>query len=110
MQHILALFCKRFVRRGALALITADGKSYVCGEGPPPAIKVRFLSKTAECRVLLDPELALGEVYTNGELTVENGTIADVLSVLMKSTRDFAALVKISTLVSLSPSHVIQVE
>lgn len=83
MQHLLALFCKRFVRRGALVLITADGKSYACGEGPPPAIKVRFLSKAAEHRVLLDPELALGEVYTNGELAVENGTIADVLSVLM---------------------------
>jgi cyclopropane-fatty-acyl-phospholipid synthase len=59
MQHILALFCKRLMRRGALILITADGKSYTCGEGPPPAIKVRFLNKTAERRVLLDPELAL---------------------------------------------------
>ena len=31
---------------------------------------------------MLDPELALGEAYTNGELVVENGTIADVLSLL----------------------------
>jgi cyclopropane-fatty-acyl-phospholipid synthase len=33
--------------------------------------------------MMLDPELALGEAYTNGELVVENGTIADVLSILL---------------------------
>jgi cyclopropane-fatty-acyl-phospholipid synthase len=61
----------------------ADGSVYTCGDGLTPPIKVRFLDSTAQRRVLVDPELAVGEAYTNGKLVVEDGTIADVLSVLL---------------------------
>jgi cyclopropane-fatty-acyl-phospholipid synthase len=46
-------------------------------------VSVRFLSADAERRVLLNPELALGEVYMEGTFVVENGTIADALAILM---------------------------
>jgi cyclopropane-fatty-acyl-phospholipid synthase len=82
-QHLLALYCKRFVRRGTLILTMADGSVYTCGDGLAPPIKVRFLDSTAQRRVLVDPELAVGEAYTTGKLVVEDGTIADVLSVLL---------------------------
>ncbi|HWX59442.1 cyclopropane-fatty-acyl-phospholipid synthase family protein [Bradyrhizobium sp.] len=83
MQHLLALYCKRFVRRGTLILTMADGSVYTCGDGLAPPIKVRFLDSTVQRRVLVDPELAVGEAYTTGKLVVEDGTIADVLSVLL---------------------------
>jgi len=82
-QHLLALYCKRFVRRGTLILTMADGSVYTCGDGLAPPIKVRFLDSTVQRRVLVDPELAVGEAYTTGKLVVEDGTIADVLSVLL---------------------------
>jgi len=61
----------------------ADGSVYTCGDGLAPPIKVRFLDSTVQRRVLVDPELAVGEAYTTGKLVVEDGTIADVLSVLL---------------------------
>ncbi|HEX5324256.1 MAG TPA: cyclopropane-fatty-acyl-phospholipid synthase family protein, partial [Capsulimonadaceae bacterium] len=83
MQHLLPLFCNRFIRRGALSLTLADGRTYFCGSGHAPTVKVRFLDRRTQRRVLVDPELALGEAYTNGKLVIENGTIADVLSILL---------------------------
>jgi cyclopropane-fatty-acyl-phospholipid synthase len=44
---------------------------------------VRFLTAEAERRVLLDPELALGEIFMDGTFIVEGGSIADVLAVLL---------------------------
>ncbi len=84
MQHLLARFCKRFVRSGALTLTMQDGTTHICGDQCTPPVKVRILTRSAERRILLDPELALGEAYTNGELVVQDGTIADVLAILLE--------------------------
>src|SRR6266478_715466 len=46
-------------------------------------ICVRFLTTEAERRVLINPELALGEVYMEGTFVVEKGSIADALAILM---------------------------
>lgn len=40
------------------------------------------LDKIAERRLLLNPQLALGEVYMDGHLTIEQGDIVDLMSVL----------------------------
>jgi cyclopropane-fatty-acyl-phospholipid synthase len=44
---------------------------------------VRFLTTEAERRILLNPELTLGEVFMDGTFVVENGSIADVLAILL---------------------------
>jgi cyclopropane-fatty-acyl-phospholipid synthase len=44
---------------------------------------VRFLTAAGEQRILLDPELALGELYMDGTLVIERGTIADLLAVVL---------------------------
>jgi len=62
---------------------TASGAKFSCGDGTGQPVSVRFLTADAERRVLLNPELALGEVYMEGSFVVENGTIADALAILM---------------------------
>ena len=44
---------------------------------------VRLSSRRAELALLRDPELKFGEAYMDGTLVVEQGTIADVLAVLL---------------------------
>jgi cyclopropane-fatty-acyl-phospholipid synthase len=83
MRHLLGHLCKKFIRHGILTLKMADGTVFVCGDGQGSAIEVRFLTAGAERRVLLDPGLALGEVYMDGQMVVENATIADVLAVIL---------------------------
>ena len=83
MDRLLRYFLDQFIRRGAMTFTTASGAKFSCGDGTGNPVSARFLTTDAERRVLLNPELALGEVYMEGSFVVENGTIADALAVLM---------------------------
>src|SRR5579871_6605552 len=83
MDRLLRYFLRQFVRRGTITFITASGEKFTCGDGTGPHIFARFLTVEAEIRILLNPELALGEVYMDGSFVVENGSIAEFLAVLI---------------------------
>jgi len=83
MDRLLRYFLDQFIRRGAMTFTTASGAKFTCGDGTGEPVSVRFMTADAERRVLLNPELALGEVYMEGSFVVENGSIADALTVLM---------------------------
>jgi cyclopropane-fatty-acyl-phospholipid synthase len=83
MERLLRAFLRQFIRRGTLRLTTAGGTTFTVGNGNGPAAAVRFTSKAAELGVLLDPEVKLGEAYTNGSFVVEQGSIGDVLAILL---------------------------
>ena len=83
MDRLLRYFLRQFIRRGAITFTTASGEKFTCGDGTGPHIFARFLTADAERRVLLNPELALGEIYMEGSFVVENGSIADTLAILM---------------------------
>ncbi len=74
---------KRTIVKGSLELIDADGTVYGLGDGTGQPVRVRFTSYAAERRVFLDPEMNLGEEYTNGGYVIEKGTVFDFLSVLL---------------------------
>lgn len=76
-------FLQRFIRRGTLSVTTATGETITCGDGTGRPAAIRFASPQAERRLLLDPELAFGELYMDGDLVVEQGSIADVLAIAM---------------------------
>ena len=83
MNSLLRSFLSRFIRRGSMIFITADGDKFTCGDGTGEPVRARFLTSDAERRILLNPELALGEVYMEGSFVIEQGSIADALAILM---------------------------
>ena len=83
MDRLLRYFLKQFIRRGAMTFTTASGAKFSCGDGTGEPVAVRFLTTDAERRVLLNPELGLGEVYMEGTFVVETGSIADALAILL---------------------------
>jgi cyclopropane-fatty-acyl-phospholipid synthase len=83
MDRLLRYFLKQFIRRGAMTFTTASGAKFSCGDGTGEPVSVRFLTIDAERRVLLNPELGLGEVYMDGTFVVEQGSIADALAILL---------------------------
>ncbi len=60
-----------------------SGSTYTFGDGSGQPLAVRFTTAKAQRAVLLDPELKLGEAYMDGTFVVEQGSIADVLAVLL---------------------------
>src|ERR1700723_60817 len=83
MDRLLGYFLKKFIRRGMMRFTTASGAEFSCGDGTGTPVSVRFLTTEAERRVLLNPELALGEIYMDGSFVVEEGSIADALAILL---------------------------
>ncbi|ABE63079.1 cyclopropane-fatty-acyl-phospholipid synthase [Nitrobacter hamburgensis X14] len=83
MDRLLRFFLDRFVRRGSITFVTASGSTFTCGDGTGKAVRVRLTTKEAERQLLLDPEMSFGEAYTDGTMLVEQGSIADVLSIIL---------------------------
>jgi cyclopropane-fatty-acyl-phospholipid synthase len=83
MNRLLRYFLKKFIRRGAMRFTTASGTEFSCGDGTGTPVAVRFLTADAERRILLNPELTLGEIFMDGTFVVESGSIADVLAILL---------------------------
>ncbi|MGH7225823.1 MAG: class I SAM-dependent methyltransferase, partial [Gemmataceae bacterium] len=83
MDRLLRSLLIKIVRRGSMTFTTASGTSFTCGDGTGRPVRVRFLTEETERRLMLNPELALGEAYMDGGFIVETGSIADALAILM---------------------------
>ena len=83
MDRLLVIFLRRFVRRGSFTVTTAGGRTCTFGDGTGPPLAIRFTTVRAQRAVLFDPELKLGEAYMDGTIVVEQGSIADLLGLLL---------------------------
>jgi cyclopropane-fatty-acyl-phospholipid synthase len=82
---MLGLFLRSIVHRGTLTVTLPDGGKLTVGDGADPRIAIRLHDRKAVRRLALHPDLALGELYMDGRLTVEDGDIADLLELLMSN-------------------------
>ena len=85
MDWLLRILIRRLIKRGTLRLTSARGTSLAFGDGEEPPVAARFTTLGAELGVMLEPELKLGEAYMNGTFVVEQGSIADLLGMVMGS-------------------------
>ena len=77
-QTLLARFLNRMIRSGCLTVVWPDGRRTRHGAGSPEIAIT--LHDTAIVRALvLNPEMALGEGYTDGLLTIEQGDLRGLL-------------------------------
>jgi len=83
MDRLLRRFLSQFIRRGSMTVTTAGGMKFRVGDGSGEPVEVRFVTADAQRRVLINPELGLGEAYMDGEFVVERGTIAAALAILL---------------------------
>ncbi len=84
MDILLAKGFGSFIKTGALTVITASGKRLEFGDGSGTHVVLRFLDRRAQSACLLDPELYFGELFTDGRLVVEEGTIFDALNIFLR--------------------------
>ncbi|HET9902973.1 MAG TPA: cyclopropane-fatty-acyl-phospholipid synthase family protein [Xanthobacteraceae bacterium] len=83
MDRLLYVALKTLVRKGTLRMVTAGGRAYELGDGSEPQVALRFRTAAAQRALLLDPELKLGEIYMDGDLLLEQGSIADLLALVL---------------------------
>lgn len=73
----------RAVRRGRLRLIYPDGHQATYGEGAPD-VGVRLTDAGLPKKLLLNPELALGEAYMAGTLQIENDDLHGFVTLMIR--------------------------
>ena len=83
MGWLLQLVLKRFIVVGNLRVILPSGRVIACGDGTGTPVAIQFTSGVSLCAVLLNPELKFGEAYMDGDIVVEEGTIAEVLGTVL---------------------------
>jgi cyclopropane-fatty-acyl-phospholipid synthase len=83
MDRLLKILLGAFIRRGTFKVTTARGRTFVFGDGTGKPVAVRFTTPAAELGIIFDPELKFGEAYMDGTLVVEQGTIAEVLALVL---------------------------
>ena len=82
----LARFLTKLFKEGGLVLIDANSKKYFIGnpkkENP---LTLKLLDKSLHYKLLFYPDLYFGEAYSNGSLTIENGTLTEFLNMALRN-------------------------
>jgi cyclopropane-fatty-acyl-phospholipid synthase len=80
---------KSIVRTGSLRLIDGAGRMHEYGDGTPPHCTVRLGARHLDYTLALNPELSIGEAYMDGLLTIEEGTLFDLLEIAARNYSNF---------------------
>ena len=68
---------------GSITLVGPDGKSETHGPGGGKHVMVKLHDKRAALDIFRNPRLRFGELYMDGRLTIEDGTILDLLELIV---------------------------
>src|SRR4029453_6389418 len=73
--------------RGRITLVQPDGSRETYGPGGGKELIVRFADRRVAFDLVRNPRLMVGETYMDGRLTIEDGTILDLLELITGANR-----------------------
>jgi cyclopropane-fatty-acyl-phospholipid synthase len=82
---LLSHLLHHVIRRGSLRVIDAGGASHTFSGDPGPQITIKLHERALEWQLFVNPRLKLGEAFMDGTLTIEDGTIYDLLDLIMSN-------------------------
>ena len=77
----------KLLQQGHLTLVTPDGKRSTYGPGGGPSLTVRVTDRKTLFDIARNPRLAACEAYMDGRLIIEDGTILDLMRLLVGANR-----------------------
>lgn len=86
-DRLLVAFLRAGVRTGRLRLTLPDGSRHEIGPGGPPEVGVTLHDPTLPRRFFRNPDLALGEAYVDGRLTLEGNDIRSLITFALRNAR-----------------------
>ena len=85
-ERLLARVIARLVTRGTLIVYMPSGAKRSFGDGSGAPVAARFTDRKAILGFLTDPDMRVGELFMEGRLKIEEGTIYDFLDMLLRET------------------------
>ena len=82
----LVKFLNKLFKKGGFILEDAYGEEHVVGSpNLQKSIKLKIHDKKLHYKLLLYPDLYLGEAYTDGSITIEKGSLSDFLNMALEN-------------------------
>jgi cyclopropane-fatty-acyl-phospholipid synthase len=85
-ERIVRGIFSSLVKEGSLEIAIAERPPFAVGDGTGEPIRIRFKSRIALVRSLINPELRFGEAFMNEGFVIERGDIASLLDLLLRQT------------------------
>ena len=84
---LLARFLSKLFNKEGIVLVDSRHQKYICGEltNKEKPLTLKLLKSDLNWKLLVYPELYLGEEYYKGNIEIENGTIHDFLNLALKN-------------------------
>src|SRR5215208_5787236 len=82
-MSLIGRFIDQILPVGSITIVQPDGRSATHGPGGGKHVTVRFHDRRASVEIFRNPRLRFGELYMDGRLTIEDGTILDLLELVV---------------------------
>ena len=82
-MSLIGRFIDQILPVGRITIIGPDGRSETHGPGGSGQVTVKLHDRRAAFDLFRNPRLRLGELYMDGRLTIEDGTILDLLELIV---------------------------
>jgi cyclopropane-fatty-acyl-phospholipid synthase len=84
---ILKAMIGQLIRRGTLIIHFPDGTKQQHGDNTVPSVTVRVVDPALAGRVVRNPDLALGEAYVDGAMTIDGDDLHGFLELVIANTK-----------------------
>jgi cyclopropane-fatty-acyl-phospholipid synthase len=78
---LLAALAQQIVTKGRLTIIDAHGRHHQFGEEDGAEVVIRLHDPALHRRLVVNPQLAIGDAYVDGTLTIERGGLYEFLKI-----------------------------
>ena len=86
MTMLLVWGLRQVLTVGSLRIIDADGGTHEIGRpGNGPAVTIRFHDRVIAHKLPLNLDLYFGEAYMDGRMTIEEGTLEELIELLLRN-------------------------
>ncbi|HET6390250.1 cyclopropane-fatty-acyl-phospholipid synthase family protein [Hyphomicrobium sp.] len=82
MKRALQSLLDRCIQKGTLTLEFPSGERVTAGDGSGLPLTVKLMDAKATAELFFNPQMALGELFTDGRLQVSGGSVYDLLDLL----------------------------
>ena len=84
---LIGTMVDKLLTKGSITLITPGKSPATYGKGGGKHLTVRFTDRKVAFDLLRNPRLGVGEAYMDGRLIIEDGTILDLLEMIVGANR-----------------------
>ena len=86
-MNLIGNLVDKLLKKGRITLLLPGKPPRTYGRGEGKHLTVRFTDRKVAFDILKNPRLGLGETYMDGRLVIEDGTILDLLELIVGSNR-----------------------